>query len=58
MNGNERYIVSKALNGGQLEKWLNERSAEGYELVTFSSFGKTHVAVMKTSELDEKGNDK
>ena len=47
MTDKKQYIVSKRVNDGQLEKWLNERYAEGYELVTFGSFGKTHIAIMK-----------
>ena len=46
-NEKKQYIVSKRMSDGQLEKRLNERDAEGYELVSFGSFGKTHIAVMK-----------
>ena len=43
----KQYIVSKRLSDWQIEEWLNKYYAEGYELVTFGSFGKTHIAIMK-----------
>ena len=47
MADKKQYIVSKRVSDGRLEEWLNEMYAEGYELVTLGSFGKTHIAIVK-----------